>query len=132
MMEFEKPSLGTTAIHSNKCTMAFIPSPHFASHRRRHVTPARIARRFASGSGGLHSSSLLEILQQARQSPVEDDGRVAIRHGMPQQILYLSQLVMGFAGDRDLKLVAIRSQRRDDQCRAALVWHWRKFSGRAD
>jgi hypothetical protein len=53
----------------------------------------------------------LQLAEQPRQRPIEDDGDVAVRHAMPQEILYLPQLVMRLARDRELHVELFWRQR---------------------
>ena len=45
------------------------------------------------------------------------DGHIDVRHGMPEQVLDTTELVMRLAADRELHLETLRRHRRDDWTR---------------
>ena len=106
-MKLQEPSFLTAAIGAHEAASAVVALPDGAADRGRHM-PAECG---CSGSGArpIDPCELLsfQIAKQERHCAIEDDSGVAAGHHVPPEVLHFAQLVMCFAADRELYLVAL-------------------------
>jgi hypothetical protein len=78
VMELQEATFGAPAVRAHKGAASLVARPHDPSYRRRHMTGSRSTgdRVARLGRGG--KLLLFEMLQQQRQSTVEDDRGIAV------------------------------------------------------
>ena len=114
VVKFEKPGLIATTRRANEGTAAAITCPHGAFHGCGDATRARDLR--ASSARPLNHRQLgfCQVVEKNCERAIEDDGRVAVRDLMSQQILRATQLVVRVVTNGELHFVTLRRKRRDD------------------
>src|SRR3982751_6727178 len=99
MVKLEKPTFGTSTARPDEGAAAAVARPDLALDGRGDVPRSRrgLARGVWLRSG--REFRLLEFLHQQRQRAIEDDRGIAIRHGVPDQILRAAQFLVRLARD---------------------------------
>jgi len=116
MVIFEKSSFGAPPVWTVECTAPFVAVPHGSLHCGRNVTRILIPAAMRARAYGLADSCALELFEQYRDRSFEDDGRIAVRHHVTQQILSSPQLVVRLAANGELNLVPFRRDGLHRRC----------------
>ena len=131
MVKFQASAFAAATSGADERALPAIARPDAPPNRRRNVagscgdSPTRL---WSSGRSPL---GLLEVLHQHRQGAIDDRRRVAIRNGVPQQVLGAAQRLIGLLAHRELQPVTRRRQWGDD--RPARGCHRpRRFAGGLD
>ena len=114
VMEFQEAALGAATVRTDKPALPAVPRPDIAPHRSGDMSRTGCCRSTRSRAVGATNPPLFQLSNQQRQSALDDGGRVAARYRVPEEILRAAQLVVGFAGNRDLEFVAFRRERADN------------------
>ena len=100
----EEPALRAATGRAHERALATVAVPDCTSHRRRNVAAVGATRLRYPRS--IHHSvlRLVQLRQEQRQRAIDDDGNIAVRNTVSQQILGLSKFVVGLTRDGDCTL----------------------------
>ncbi len=126
-MELEPASLATSAVRADERALAFVAHPHRALDRRRHMPSARrdSGPHLRAACGGAPRS--LELFDQHRRCPLDDEGRIAGGQRVAQQIAGPVKVGPPLGAQGDLEEAAIQGQRGQDSAwgRGGVRWRGR-------
>jgi hypothetical protein len=117
VVELQPAGFAASAIRADEGTASFVARPHRASDRGRHMSRHRCDTRphlWATGGG---TPRLLELVDEHREGPVDDEGRIAARHRVAQQVAGAVEPGPRLAAQGDFEEVAIGGERSHDGTR---------------
>jgi hypothetical protein len=94
---FQEPSFCTLTTSSHEGAPTFVASPDFSFHLGRDVAGSAVGRCRGARSTRLGTSTTLHIVEQYRESAIEDFGWIAVRNRVSQEGLKPAELVMSLA-----------------------------------
>ena len=115
VVEFQEAPLVTApASFGHECAAPTVAGPDRALDLRRYVSRAWCRRPARMWMLGRRQFRLRQVLDQHRQSPVEDRAGITVWDHVPQKVLREPQLLARLLRDGELDLVAVGRKRRDD------------------
>ena len=113
-MELEESTLRAAPVRAPEGAASFIPSPYLAFDRGRDMPRTRRGRPSGTRTGDRCVPSFLQVLDEHRQRPLEDRGRIAGRNSVAQQVLRSAELVVRLTRHGELHSVTLGRQWGDD------------------